>query len=77
MSVQLQVEVAVQVYVQVIMQVFLSVQVQVHMQLQVKVQVQMIFPSVTEHRLRGQDQFAQNATSLSVQLLKKVDPIAA
>ncbi len=36
----------------------------------------MIFPSVTEHRLRGQDQFAQNATSLSVQLLKKIDPIA-
>ncbi|MFT7200850.1 MAG: MoxR-like ATPase [Glaciecola sp.] len=39
--------------------------------------VQMIFPSVTEHRLRGQDQFAQNTSSLSVQLLKKVDPIAA
>jgi MoxR-like ATPase len=39
--------------------------------------VQMIFPSVTEHRLRGQDQFVQNATSLSVQLLKKIDPIAA
>jgi MoxR-like ATPase len=39
--------------------------------------VQMILPSVTEHRLRGQDQYAQNANVLSVQLLKKVDPIAA
>jgi len=39
--------------------------------------VQMIFPSVTEHRLRGQDQYPHNATLLSVQLLKKVDPIAA
>jgi MoxR-like ATPase len=39
--------------------------------------VQMIFPSVTEHRLKGQDQFAQTTSSLSVQLLKKVDPIAA
>ncbi|MFQ3249604.1 MAG: MoxR-like ATPase [Glaciecola sp.] len=39
--------------------------------------VQMILPSVTEHRLRGQDQYAQNANLLSVQLLKKVDPIAA
>lgn len=39
--------------------------------------VQMIFPSVAEHRLRGQEQYAQNANLLSVQLLKKVDPIAA
>jgi len=39
--------------------------------------VQMIFPSVTEHRLRGQDQYAQTANLLSAQLLKKVDPIAA
>jgi len=39
--------------------------------------VQMIFPSVTEHRLRGQDQYAQTANLLSTQLLKKVDPIAA
>lgn len=39
--------------------------------------VQMIFSSVTEHRLRGQDQYAQNANLLSLQLLKKVDPIAA
>ncbi len=39
--------------------------------------VQMIFPSVAEHRLRGQEQCAQNANLLSMQLLKKVDPIAA
>ena len=39
--------------------------------------VQMIFPSVTEHRLRGQDQYAQTANLLSAQLLKKIDPIAA
>lgn len=39
--------------------------------------VQMILPAVTEHRLRGQDQYAQSANLLSKQLLNKVDPIAA
>lgn len=39
--------------------------------------VQMIFAAVTEHRLRGQDQYVQTANLLSTQLLKKVDPIAA
>ncbi|MFT5277996.1 MAG: MoxR-like ATPase [Glaciecola sp.] len=39
--------------------------------------VQMILPAVTEHRLRGQDQYAQTTNLLSKQLLNKVDPIAA
>jgi MoxR-like ATPase len=39
--------------------------------------VQFIFSAVTEHRLRGQDQFASATVSLSQQVLKKVDPMAA
>ena len=39
--------------------------------------IQFIFSAVTEHRLRGQDQFASSTVSLSQQVLKKVDPMAA
>ncbi|MBF7072990.1 MoxR family ATPase [Glaciecola sp. MH2013] len=39
--------------------------------------VQFIFSAVTEHRLRGQDQFAASTTLLSQSLLDKVNPMAA
>jgi MoxR-like ATPase len=39
--------------------------------------VQFIFSSVTEHRLRGQDQFASSAKLLSQIILEQIDPMAA